>query len=294
MNAFIEEYKSFLTSALFLVIAMIAAGYSMQYRPLEANIKALRSARMSLEEENDQLRHRLRKIESVQKTKPDTGGVRTMPVFLKRINAIARDNEVIVRQLAPVKDSRYKYTIEIHTDYYTFLRFTAALESLNTVINDLEVRPYDVTQVPPLHVIRFSITPRNDAEPLSSDRLLALGREVQERNKRNPFQRFAFEKGESRPKPVIDLTWIYQMTGIGRDNGVYYATIDRADYYKGDKLDERTVREILVDRVYLTRETRDGEQEYVLRFRGEEARKPRGRSPTARNLGSGSRGAGRR
>ncbi len=267
MNSFVIQYRSFLLSTLVLVLGIVAMGYAALYRNLTNNIDELRTARASLTVENQLLEKRQKTIQTVKKSEATGSGISTMPVFLKRINTIASSNEVIVRQLTPTKESRFKFNMEIHTDYFTFLRFLAALESLNTVINDLEVRPYDSSKVPPIHVIKFSITPRNDAEPLSSERLSQLLDDVQRSNKRNPFQRFAFDASHSKPQAVIDLTWIYPLTGIGKREDRYYATINRRDYSVGDVLDNRVVTRINADRLYLEKVTRDGVQEYVLRFR---------------------------
>ncbi|MCP5142032.1 MAG: hypothetical protein H6980_06755 [Gammaproteobacteria bacterium] len=266
MNAFLERYRGLLVSSLFVVIAIIALGYAKNYRVLQQTIDALARERAALVEDNERLSLRLKVVKETKESTP-TAGVQTMPVFLSRINNIANTTQVILRELVPDKENRYKFHLELHTDYFTFLRFMADLESLNTVINDLEVRPYDATQVPPVHVIRFSITPRNDAEPLDSERLRLLKQQVQKRDKRNPFQRFAFDHSRTQPKPVIDLTWIHLLTGIGKEDGRYYATIDRRDYYVGSVIEDRRVTRIEADRIYMTRETRDGTQEYVLRFR---------------------------
>lgn len=266
MNPFFERYRGLLMSSLFVVVGLIALGYAKDYRKLEATIGQLSAAREAINQDNARLTQRLRSAQDSKRT-VESAGVQTMPVFLKRINKLAKDTDVIIRELVPDKTNRYKFHLELHTDYFTFLRFTADLESLNTIINDLEVRPYDATQVPPVHVIRFSITPRNDAEPMDSERLRVLKEAVQKRDKRNPFQRFAFDHSRLTPKPVIDLTWIHLLTGIGKEDGRYYATIDRRDYYIGSLIEDRRVTRIEADRVYMTKETRDGSQEYVLRFR---------------------------
>ncbi|MDG2284426.1 MAG: hypothetical protein P8N43_02705 [Alphaproteobacteria bacterium] len=167
----------------------------------------------------------------------------------------------------PAAGAELKFKLAIITDYLTLLRFAAQLESLNVGINDLQVRPYDPTKTPVEHAIEFSITPRDDAKPVKSTWVKSIKDKVTVKNKRNPFQRFAYNKSEPKPSPWIDLTWIYRLSGIGRIGEARIATIDSRDYAVGDTLKDMVVDEILSDRIKLKRESADGVQTYVLGFR---------------------------
>ena len=137
---------------------------------------------------------------------------------MRYINRIAQDTDVIIRELLPVQakgvgaGNELKFKLSVTTDYLTFLRFAARLESLNVGINDLQVRPFDPTKTPALHAIAFSITPRDDGKPLESARIVRIREQVAAKNKRNPFQRFAYSTSEPTPTPWIDLTWIYRLS----------------------------------------------------------------------------------
>lgn len=50
-------------------------------------------------------------------------------------------------------------------------------------------------------------------------------------------------KTNTAPK-TVDLTWIYKLTGIGKESGVSYATIHRKDVKVGDIFDKYTVTDI--------------------------------------------------
>ena len=112
------------------------------------------------------------------------------------------------------------------------------------------------------------ITPRDNAKPLSYERLENLKAAVANKGKRNPFQRFAFDTKERKVNPNIDLTWIYRLSSIGKDNiKGHYATIDKIDYYKDDKLGNKQITEIQADRVILSEDTQNGKQNYIIKFR---------------------------
>ncbi len=120
----------------------------------------------------------------------------------------------------------------------------------------------------PQHVISFTISPRNNAEPLSNDRLRALKDQVAQQNKRNPFQRFAFDSKLKSVSQSIDLTWIFTMTGMGKDPNGTYATIDHRDYYENGTFDKtKHIDSIAGDRVNMSEDTPNGKQTYVLKYR---------------------------
>ena len=97
-------------------------------------------------------------------------------------------------------------------------RFSQLLERRDVIIHDIQVRPYDAGRTPPVHAISFSLTPRNDAEPMTGERLNRLKEMVDAPDKRNPFQRFVSVGQVVRKE--IDLTWIYKLSGIGSVGGV--------------------------------------------------------------------------
>lgn len=271
---FYQQYRNVIGSLIYLAIACLVAFYALHAAPRGVMKEDLARLKQIFELENRALAA-LKKAEEDEKSpsEADDRGIKSLPAFLKHINRISQDTNVIIRELVPSAGSgartggALKFKLSIITDYLTFLRFAAQLESLNVGINDLQVRPYDPTKTPVEHAIAFSITPRDDGKPLESRRIGTIQEKVAAKNKRNPFQRFAYSRTAPTPSPWIDLTWIHRLSGIGRIGGERIATVNSRDYSVGDRLDDMTVAEIRNDRVMLKKESKDGEQIYVLGFR---------------------------
>ncbi|MBF0382720.1 MAG: hypothetical protein HQL69_16990 [Magnetococcales bacterium] len=267
MDAFLRKHQSLLLSTLFMVAGLLTAGYATIYSGKQAMIDDLRIVRKELVTRKSQLKALQQKSNDEQdKIK---ASINSLPTFLSRINEIANNNDVIIRKLSPDSSNSLKFILEIVTDYFTFIRFTSDLESLDIVLDDIQLHPYDVNSTPPTHAISFSLIPRNDANPLSDNsRLKELKQWVSQKDKRNPFQRFAYDSSRKRVRPVIDLTWIYKLGGLGlTTEGVPYATIDRKNYIVGEKLFGYYITKIERDRVYLEKRTADGNIRYSLGFR---------------------------
>jgi hypothetical protein len=280
MEQFIQENRTLIFSTLYMVFGLMAAGYALFYSRLDAQMADLKMASQQLTERKTTLSKKLAEIKAAEleqekaKTETEekiTGGINYLPHFLMRINQIAKLNNVIIRTLTPDTDdnSVLRFRMEVITDYYTFIRFTFQLESLDIYLDDLAIHSYDQIQTPPLHAIQFTLIPRNDAQPLSDTRLEELGQWITQKNRRNPFQRFAFDPNRAKARPVIDLTWIHKLGGIGlSQDGKPYATIDQRPYREGDLLsEERRIEKIEADHVVLFKETPDGKIQYVLKFR---------------------------
>lgn len=270
MDAFIRKHSAFILSTLYLLTGLMLLGYSALYSGREVAIADALRLQAVLEEQNRSLTEQEKKLQEAR-AKP-VEGVRSLPVFLEHINSVAQKTDVIIKELMPSRDGNLKFLLKITTDYMTFLRFAAELESLNLVINDLQVRPFDGSKTPPVHAIEFSITPRDDAAPLSNERIAALRDQVKTEDKRNPFQRFAFNAKTKEVSAEIDLTWLHKLSGIGRVGDRKVATInirnETKDYGVGDELEPGLyITAIQPDRVQLQRKTSDGTALYVLRFR---------------------------
>lgn len=270
MDAFLRKHRAFLLSTLYLITGLMLLGYATLYSRRDVAIADALQLNRLVEEENRALAELAKKQKKAEAAPQE--GIRSLPTFLERINSIAQKTTVIIKELTPSRDTDLKFLLKITTDYLTFLRFAAELESLNLVINDLQVRPYDPTKTPPVHAIEFSITPRNDAAPMSDDRVVALREQVASLDKRNPFQRFAFNATTKEVSAEIDLTWIHKLSGVGRVGDRKVATInvrnETKDYSVGDELEPGlTITAIENDRVQLQKKTGDGTVRYVMRFR---------------------------
>jgi hypothetical protein len=276
MDAFIRKYSRFLSSLMFLMMSLWALGYSVVLSRLDAGTSAATAFAHVFETENGVMNAEARKFQVT--TQGAAQGIRSIPRFLMHLNRIANDTTVIIRELTPSRDAALKYEINIIADYWTFLRFAARLEALNVSINDLEVRPYNPTKTPPEHAISFSITPRNDAEELSGQRLETLAQQVASLDKRNPFQRFAYNSVDKKVDEYIELSWtgLYRLVGFAQLGEKKIATISkrengrdyRREFSVGEELDGMTITEVKADRVVLTMKTANGLAKYVLKSRG--------------------------
>ncbi|CAK0773449.1 conserved hypothetical protein [Gammaproteobacteria bacterium] len=273
MNEFVASHRNLVISTLYLVCALLFCGYTVFYLDRQQTIADLRKINTYLNDERSILEKHFAALTKEQQG--TTVAIRSLSGFLNRINDISKKNDIIIRKLLPDPQDHIKFTIEILVDYYKFLHFAADLESLDTTITNLQVHPYSMGEMDkdnrykslPQHVITFSMTPRNDAEPITGERLAALEKMVDQKEKRNPFQRFAFDAKQRMVNTSVDLTWIYRLTGTGRDQVGQYATIDRKDYYEGYLLDGKKIEKIQADRVLLTEDTANGKQSFVLKFR---------------------------
>lgn len=275
MEQFLQDNRSLVVSTLFMVMGLMAAGYSIFYTRTEAMIADIQVATSNIQGKTQAIQGRIAEIQALNaaQSKEDVveeirGSIKYPPNFLFRINEIAHNNDVIIRSLEPTTIGGLKFNMEVITDYFTFIRFTSQLESLDIVLDDLRVEHFDERKTPPLHFITFSLIPRNDAEPLSSKRIEMLKQWVAQRDRRNPFQRFAFDPNRAKARPVVDLTPLYKLSGIGRTpDGQRYATINNANYHEGDALDGRIITKIEPSHILLEKDGKEGIDKFILKFR---------------------------
>lgn len=264
MDQFIKNYQTFIISCFFLVAGMLAAGYSLLYQPLIINSAKASQLSRTIQNETKANKEFLEGSKGVA-----TSSEEQIVTFLTNINKLAENNEVIIRKLVADPEIELMYNLEIIVDYYTFLKFSADLESLDVEIESLELHPYNPGAQPPEHFISFAIIQRNNASEISTDRLDTMKQLARAENLRNPFQRFAKTSDTSGLK--IDLTWVYKFAGVGKVAGAYYATIDSTDYEVGDILDGKVVSFIQKDRVLLNdigfTPPSSADSQYVLKFR---------------------------
>lgn len=279
MDAWIRENQTLVLSTLYMLLGLMAAGYSVLYSRTVAYRADMQVALQTIQASNKEMKTKLgdwvaknkekdKEAKKMEDAEKNDVGIQYLPIFLSRINEIAHNNEVIIRRLSPDQAEQMKFVLEFITDYPTFIRFTSELESLDITLDDIQLHPYDATKLPPLHAISFSLIPRNDARQLSGQRLEELKQWILEKDKRNPFQRFAYDVSRKRISPVIELTWIYKLGGLGTTpEGKPYANINRRNYMVGDELDGRIIERIDDDRVFLKKTNRDGTVRYMLTFR---------------------------
>ena len=268
MEAFIRNNQTLILSTLYLALSLLVLGYAMGYSVLKVETADLAVARKHIWTETNKLREKL-KNQNVKKEKV-VAAIDSIPAFLQHINSLAQLHKVIIRELTPDSQNKLKYRIEIWVDYPTFLRFTASMENLNVSISDLEIRPYNLSKTPPIHVVTFYITPKDNAAPLKSERLENLLVAVAEQGKRNPFIRKVSLPGQDGPL-FIDLTWVHKLSMITRQGGKQIALIDNQDYAIGETFKSVegaiTLREISKKQIIFAKKTEQGTQKYVMKFR---------------------------
>jgi hypothetical protein len=269
MDAFVRNNLTLVLSTLYLLVCCAIAAYATLYIPKTTAIADLKIANQLAATENRMLQKWLNSQKKADEK--IEARINSIPAFLQNINKLANTTNVIIRKLAPDDHNKLKFYLEMFSDYYTFVRFTSQLESLNVTIHDLEVRPYNDTKTPPIHLIKFSITPTDDAAPMSSNRLHVLASQVGQKNKRNPFQRYAARTGPA--KACIDQTWVFKLSGIGTINGRSVATISSVDYKVGDTVADMTIQSIKANRVELRKNTENGTECHILKFRQKKKRR---------------------
>ena len=274
LSAFYERHRGFVLSSFYLTACLLLAGYSIMYSSQQTWKIYSNEAAQIFNNENGVFESKLRSLEEARANKDsEYVGIRSLPAFLKRINDVARRTKVIIQKLTPDPDNSLRFNMNLIEDYYNFIKFSSQLESLDVSIHDIEVHPYDLSKRPPLHAISFSLTPRADAEPLSSDRISQLARRVEQKDRRNPFQRYAFDKKAPAATPEIDLTWVYKLSGIGRIGNDRSVTIDSQDYNAGDEFKGMVIKKIDSNRVFLEKQTDHGLEKYQLKFRRKKNKK---------------------
>ncbi|MBF0131980.1 MAG: hypothetical protein HQL75_05275 [Magnetococcales bacterium] len=257
-----RRYQNFLISTLFMLSGLFAVGYSEFYSPytIYATDAAKKTSQLKKEIENIGEKDKQKVTENQQAEK----GIHFLPDFLGRINDIAHRQQVIINRLSPEKEESLKFKLEMTSEYRTFIKFIAQLESLNVIIDDIQLHPYDARKVTPVHAISFTIIPRNDAEPLSAERQKKLQELVAKPGQRNPFQRLA----PGIVDHLVDLTWVVKLGGIGVAlDGKRYATIDNSSYRVGDTLEGRVITEITESKVFMEKIDDDGVTRFVLSSR---------------------------
>jgi len=267
LNEFYEKYRSFILSLSYVLVATVIAGYSILYSSHQVWSEHLYLARSLVQKENANLKRIIVAREEAKASAESTDHIVSLPEFLSRINDISRKTDVIIHELRPDTENKIRFSMRIIEDYYKFVKFLSILESLNVSIHDIEVHPYDLSKSPPLHVITFALTPREDAKPLANARLTELKQRIDKKDRRNPFQRFAYNAKRQVISSEIDLTWVYKLSGIGKIGNDRYATIENKDYNKGDRIDGMEIVSIQSDRVALTKKTPNGVEKYQLKFR---------------------------
>jgi hypothetical protein len=267
MNNLVEDVKEYfidIISLLLLIASLVFLFYNTYYNPLIEYNKTIEKLSNNYKEDEKALHIQLNNI---TKVKEDTKVIEldTVPALLKRINDTCKAPNVIIRTLKPTSDNPFQFELNFISNYFDFLEVLSEFEKLNIVIHKIDIRPYEIKKRSPKHIITLNIEAINGGEKLSKKDVIFLEEELKKTKKRDPFQRFA--KIGKNIKRLIDLTWIHKLSGIGKIDGQYVATINSRIYYKGDSFNSMIKSKITSNEVYLRKNTSNGSINYILGFR---------------------------
>jgi hypothetical protein len=189
----------------------------------------------------------------------------TIPALLMRINNTAIAPKVVIRTLKPNIKNPFRFELKFISSYFDFINVLGEFEKLNITINKISIKPYEIKQNEPKHIITLDILAIDGGEVLSKKNIEFLNKELQKKHKRDPFQRFA--KTGMIIDRTIDLTWIHKLSGIGKIKGEYVATINRKQYRVNEKFKNLKIVDIHSNGVLLENKTKNGINKYILNFR---------------------------
>lgn len=267
----IKEKKYDIISFILLIIAILFLFYNGYYRPYIKYNTIIQN--LSNEYHNNILAYTKQISRLNKKTKKDDNNTTldTVPELLQRINDTCKAPKVIIRTLVPKKDNPFAFELKFIASYFNFLVVLSEFEKLNININKIDIKPYEINDNNSKHIITLDIEAINGGKKLSTVDINFLNKELSKTKKRDPFQRFA--KTGSRIKRLVDLTWIYQLSGIGKIDGNYVATINRRVYYINSKFNGMQIVDISPRGVKLQKNTDNGVVNYILNFRKKEQKK---------------------
>ena len=177
--------------------------------------------------------------------------------FLEKIHIVFIESGLELDHIEKLETDNYTYRFVAFAPFERLLDFLFRIEQSNLAIQDLDVHPYATDKNLVSMTLRFI---RHEMVP---DEKKAF-QEFQEKFPkliRDPFKKNALIRPSVKPT-MINLTWKYNLTGIGFDKA-RYATIDHKNYYKGDIFNGMRITRIQSDRVYLVSDS----QKYLLSFR---------------------------
>jgi hypothetical protein len=259
-----ERKQEFLYIAVFTAL-LLFAGYFVLYRPLLSDNAALLGQIALLNKQDAEKKELVGKMQESHVERPRLDSPEE---FLRNINEVGRNSDVLIRKMSPSKDSETEFDIEILADYRSFLKFISNLEGLNVDLKNISVRQSSKVSAIPRQLIKFTVAPLGGGSYAVDERLTQLAEAVGKPDLRNPFQRSILAPNpESDYSQIIDLTNIHNLTSVGTSvEGDRDAVIDRKVLRVGDFLQpggKRRITRITTDGVYLM----EGVQEYVIKFR---------------------------
>jgi hypothetical protein len=266
--SFVKEYKQYIGDTISFIVLIGAIIFAFNYaylKPLEQYNELINSMSQKYKSDEMKLYSKLKELEKEQEKPSDEIKLDTIPSLLKRINDTCRVPDVIIRKLDPVGNNPFAFTLEFISSYFDFINVLSEFEKLNIIIHTIDIKPFQITKNSSKHIISLVIEAIDGGEKLSQKKVSFMNQEIQKHKKRDPFQRFA--KMGMDVERLIDLSWEYKLSGIGKIGGRYVATIDRKLYFEGDRINQMKITNISKKSVYLEKTTQNGLTNFVINFR---------------------------
>ena len=266
--SFIKNYKQYIVDTISFIALIGAILFAFNYaykKPLEQYNVLVNSMSEKYKVDGIKLSSKLQQMEKEKEKPSEEIQLDTIPGLLKRINDTCKSPDVIIRKLDPVGNNPFAFTLEFVSSYFDFINVLNEFEKLNIIIHTIDVKPFQQRQNESKHLISLVIEAIDGGEKLSNEKVSLIQQEIQKQKKRDPFQRFA--KMGIDIERLIDLSSIYKLSGIGKIDTKYVATIDRQIYFEGDFLNQMKIINISKKSVYLEKITQNGLTNYVINFR---------------------------
>jgi hypothetical protein len=270
----LKEHLWDIISFILLLASLVFLFFNVYYNPLKEYNKTIQHLSDKYKKDEIKFHQQIKKLEDDQKlleTQDVEVELEIVPALLKRINDTCKAPEVIIRTLNPAKNNPFRFELNFIADYFDFLEVLSEFEKLNITIHQINIRPYEIKDTKPKHIINLDIEAIDGGEKLSKEDIEFLSTELFKKNKRDPFQRFA--KIGKKIKRLVDLTWMYKLSGIGKIDGKFVATIDRRVYYEGSSFKDMKISKITGSKVLLHKNGTNGRVNYILKFRTNKVKK---------------------
>ncbi|MFC1814961.1 hypothetical protein ACFL0M_03250 [Thermodesulfobacteriota bacterium] len=260
-----DQYKDYtwdIITSVLAILALLGVGYVWYYQPLQSDINTLSSSYSRINKEIRRINVKLE--EAKEESKKASSAIKTIPGFLTRINKIANETNVYLDTVEPVTGNRFQYDISFAAKYFVFIRFLLGLETLNVVIDDISINPFEGPRDDPTQAVNFKITLLGQGEQVDDIKLDQLRKKVAATGNRNPFRMGLPGEGLT---DVIDLTprWKLSAFGSGPPPFVY---INGNRYYKGTSIGPKKITAIFINsHVELEEKKFNGIQKYILKTR---------------------------
>jgi hypothetical protein len=267
---FKESIKDYLVEIISLIILIISSTFlffQVYYTPLKEYTKTIEklSSKYKQEELNIHLKLEQMRDKKEVKIENDNSKLKSVPSLLVRINNTFLVSNVSMKSLEPFQEDPFRFKLEFISNYFDFLNVLSEFEKLNININSIDVKPLNDDIKNPKHLIVFDISAIDGGERLSKKAVEFLDAQLNKKMKRDPFQQFT--NSSIKTNRIINLTWVYKLSGIGKIGGKYVATIEHKPYFKDDSFKDLKVLKIDSNSVILGKETKNGLNKYILKFR---------------------------